>query len=221
MAKYGYRSQKQAGADNQMSLKNRRKQAKYTKFSKAQASSRAMVDPIRCVIQYGAGDVSMKTAGEVMGIQINYQGDINILSSHDNFKKLKDGSGDWILLANNKTGVLLYFSMKGNSKSGTQQLFKYRGSFKIKSVIVTGQEVSYRATIKKYGTDHFRDISTKFNHLDTNFNDLRITGRAARTVNRGTNYEANYNQSIGKRMGKKRGKHKTKSSSGTSGGGGY
>jgi len=179
------------GKKNKKQLKKYRK---YTNKGKSLVSSRKEIDPSRCVIEYGDGVVTMDIVGEVMGIQINYQGNINITSPHDNIKKAIKGDSGWVMCANNKTGVLLYFSTNGEAKSGRQDMFHYRGEFKIQKVIASGSERAIRGISKKHTNDYFRNLGKKFNLLDAKFNSLKKNGLAEKRTSRATGYETNYNQ---------------------------
>ena len=175
----------------------------HNKYSLSKPQSAKSVEPVSAEIIYGSGTVDIKTTGEVYGVQIKYSGNMNITSKHQKHTEMSIDNGGWIMVANNSTGKLLYFSFNGKPITGSEKLFTYRGNVKFTDVVVSGNSTQIRGILKKLETHKFKDLQTNFNKLNTKFYDLKDKGSARTTPKMFTGYESKPHNKNPKRLMKK------------------
>ena len=177
-----------SAAVKKLSRKDKIKLA-HNKYSLTKRQSVIAVEPVSAKIIYGSGNVDIEASGDVYGIQMKYSGNMNITSKHKKASEMSLDSGGWIMLANNATGRLLYFSFNGKPINGISRLFTYRGNVTFSEIIVSGQSTQIRGLLKRATTDKFKDLDTAFNKVDVSFKNLRNNGKAKSTPKMFTGYE--------------------------------
>tara|TARA_Y100001937_G_C7130882_1_gene337322 strand:+ start:2177 stop:2842 length:666 start_codon:yes stop_codon:yes gene_type:complete len=162
---------------------------KHNRYSLKQAQGRDFVEPVTAKVIYGNGIAEIETTGNVYGVQIKYSGKLRITSKHGNPNNINNGSGDWIMSANNNTGVLLYFSFGGQAITGKQTLFTYRGNVKFIDIVISGKNTQIKGFFAEQLTDKFKDIDTNFNKLNNTFKTLKNKGMKNLSSKMETGYE--------------------------------
>ena len=130
-------------------------------------------------LYYGGGNCSIEGSGGVRGVEIRYRGAIEI----------DDKTSDSFVIAHQNNGIIVFPIGEGT----LNDLFDYKGEFKIISVIVAdnnGQKIS--TTIHRV-MDYAELLNTNAEDMTTNSEDLSATHTYNRKVAKTRLKQANLN----------------------------
>ena len=111
---------------------------------------------------YGDGNCSIEGSNSIVGVQIYYTGAVRVIDkTPDSFE---------IFVGDN---TILIFSL--NPKEVLNELFEYKGSFKIKSILVAGNAGERLNAAVKRNMDYAELIRSNAEDMTINSEDLNVT----------------------------------------------
>jgi len=119
-------------------------------------------------LYYGNGNCSIESGGSIRGVQISYRGAIEI----------NDKTSDSFVIAHQKNGILVFPIGEGT----LNELFDYRGEFKITSVIVADNNGEKVPTTIHRVMDYVELLNTNAEDMTTKSEDLSATHTYGRKV---------------------------------------
>ena len=119
-------------------------------------------------LYYGNGNCSIESGISIRGVQIRYRGAIEI----------NDKTSDSFVITHQKNGILVFPIGEGT----LNELFDYRGEFKITSVIVADNNAQKVPTTIHRVMDYTELLNTKAEDMTTKSEDLSSTYVSGRKV---------------------------------------